>query len=451
MTRIPFAIVRVLIAVGLIAPLPAVLLLRNLDLYGTWKPIPLTVYVLFLGWYTCFFAGYFLIRPVRMRSIRQMPNPNLWVPVLSLIAVVGAALLTYNFVVVRGYGFGTPVYLLRMRQVLDAEAGYVGSWIGGFGRLFMPAIIVAWLTATISWRRLRLPALTTLVCASLLVFVYQALYEGGRFFIVALILAALFGTFLWVLSDSGRDRVVDLRAFRLLHMVPLTISLSMALGASIYSSYVFAERGEHVMERIDRLPPEEITELIFKPDGKVPSAYALSYLNYAAIMDIDFSSFLDIETFDSRDYVRAMAWNYLTQGLGEFARLHRSEQLEHAGGLYQFPQAGQLLSLILGGDFRYKIPKGMPDGTYISLPGAFYLDFGPMISFALAFGLGVVFRRGVDGAILGTGSVWTLTAPIIFVVVIAAPISSLIISLWPTAIWIALTVLKSNSQQATDN
>lgn len=482
MMRISTAYVGGLITAGLLAPVALVFLLCNVTIYGTWAPIPIEVYGLFFGWYACFFAGYFLVRLPRGSGAGRPPDPNAWVPLLAIAAVVGAAMMTYNFAIVRGYGFGTPVSLLRMRQVMDADAGYVGSWVGGVGRLLLTAIIAAWIIATTSWRRLRLPSLLTLIGATLLVFLYQSFYEGGRFFIAALVISSLFGTMLWIVSEARRGSAIDLRALRLVHAGPLALLLTMAVGVTAYSSYVFTERGQHAAQRVSQSSPEtmapetqeklnrlipqqreqtgtteeprfqgetddkERSEETSPPRGSTeegssdsprqPSRYALSYINYVAMMDIDMSSFRNAEGFSAADYTRAMAWSYLTQGLSEFARLYRHPGFQHAHGFYQFSQIAQVLSLVTGRDIRYKAAEGLPEGTYVSAPGAFYLDFG-VLGLLIAALLGVALRRGVDSAIFNAYSACILLSPLIMLVVVSASVSTLVPNIWPAAAWLA--------------
>lgn len=105
--------------------------------------------------------------------------------------MIGAALIAYEFAVKRGYGFTTPVALIRKAEVGGAMDGFGGSWISGIGRLLTPALLVGWILALYCRERLLRRTWIVLFGATLTVFWEQTMFEGGRFFLAALVIACV--------------------------------------------------------------------------------------------------------------------------------------------------------------------------------------------------------------------------------------------------------------------
>ncbi|MET4719998.1 hypothetical protein ABIF63_004104 [Bradyrhizobium japonicum] len=440
-----------LVAGTLLVPLVLVGGLRYLTAYGTWPSISVGAWAFLLGWYLAFFLGFFL--PVRLRSAtgrtavdRKRSDTNFWTIGLSCVAAVGAGVMTYNFAIVRGFGFDVPVTELRSIVIEAASAGYVGSWLGGVGRLFVSAIAVAWIVACLKWKDLSWPALTILLVSTTAVFAYQAKFEGGRFFSSAILLASFFATVGFFVSDVGREQRVNILAVRPIHVAPVAILLLMSVGVAAYNEMVFVSRGARSAQTFAQLKAadapaaKKVEEAVGLERLAVDqNPLAVAYLQYAANFGIDLSSARDSHAI-ATSYGRAMAWIYLTQGVGEFDRIFRIESLRHSAGLYQFSQIAQVLSKLTGKDMRYDVAENLSNyGTYITLPGSLYVDFGTVVALVLAVLVGICLRAGVESMFAGASTFLAILAPILFVVVITGPVTTLVPNLWPCAFWTALT------------
>lgn len=436
---------------ALLVPMLLVLGLRYSTAYGTWPPIGVDTWAFFFGWYVAFFLGLFF--PLRLRS-RAGPaaieegarQANFWVISLSCAAAIGAGLMTYNFAVIRGFGFDVPITELRTIVMNEASAGYVGSWLGGLGRLLVSAAAVAWIVACLKWRDLSWLAVSVLLVSTIAVFAYQAKFEGGRFFSSAILLASFFATVGFFVSDVSRKRRLDILAVRPTHITPVVLLLLMSVGVASYNEMVFVSRGAQsaqkfaVQKAADDLFSKKVVQAVGQErlaDNQNP--LAIAYLQYASNFDIDLSSARDNKEIEAT-YGRAMAWIYLTQGINEFDRIFQTENLKHAVGLYQFTQIGQILSKLTGTDMRYDVANNLPNnGTYVTLPGAIYVDFGAALALVLAALAGICFRVGVEEMFAGASTFLAILAPILFVVVATGPVTTLVPNLWPCAFWIALT------------
>jgi hypothetical protein len=88
---------------------------------------------------------------------------------------------------------------------------------------------------------------------------------------------------------------------------------------------------------------------------------------------------------------------------------------------------------------RYDLARNLPNvGTYTTLTGAFYLDFGTVPSLLLAALMGVGLRAGLQCIFDGATTTLAVTAPLVFVIMAAGPITTLLPNLWPCFVWIAL-------------
>jgi len=423
---------------------------------------------------------------------------------LSLIAAVGAAMVMYEFAVNRGYGFSTPIAELRVIEVMRAQSES-GSWLGGVGRLLASALAVAWILTCLRWRDVSRSTIVLLLLATAVAFFQQLTFEGGRFFFTALSFAAIFASVAYAVADVFQGGRVNFFSLRLIHLQPILLIASMLFGMSIYNSAVFTSRGEatkDVIRHVIRADGEAVAVssagekpepakrnypgqsagektgrnvtprptsqdrgmpalegrkesganlalrnkkilLEYAKDDRVPLP-ALTYLQYAIAFHIDVSKVDGLEEFSWEKYRNAMFWIYVTQGIGEFDRIFNLENLNHSFGFYQFPQVAQVISKFLGVDFRYDISKNLPNvGTYITLPGAYFLDFGVIFAIFLAFFTGFAFRYSLAILLERSGSVFGLIAPFLFVILAFAPVTTLFPNFWPSFVWIALLCLPS--------
>lgn len=447
-----------------------ILALRGLTAFGSWAPLGAGTWIYLWLWYVVFYVG--LVLPARPSGQSGGMAPGTWVIVMSAAAICGAAIMTYEFAIVRGYGFSISVNDARIMQVEQASRGYVGSWLGGIGRLLISALLVAWIVATIQWRRTGWGALVVLLGATAAVVAYQSKFEGGRFFLLYLVMAAGFGAMLHIAGDITKDGRMRLDGVRWRHAAPLLLVAAMFAVSMVYSTYTFSSRGEDVAKQIDALiaqgqvgdggtgpasatgtdheaeagadpatepgtgipgPNEKLAEIeAAKEAGASP--YALSYLQFASYFDIDTTEMQDLETFSGRDYTLAMGWIYATHGLSELDRILRKQEFVQAGGFYQFSQVAQVLSKLAGTDLRYDL-RNLPNiGTYVTLPGAMYVDFGYVGGLLSALLLGYLFRWSFVQSVQGS-SAGSLFAPLVFVLLAAAPAVSLMSGVWPSFMW----------------
>ncbi|WP_456634792.1 hypothetical protein [Bradyrhizobium sp. USDA 10063] len=436
-----------LVVGALLFPMALVLGLRYLTAYGTWAPVSLGAWAFFFGWYVAFFLGFFF--PFRVRSEGKQPatgqaawQANFWIIILSCAAAIGAGIMTYNFAVVRGFGFDVPATVLRSLVVEQANAGYVGSWLGGLGRFLVSAIAVAWIVTCSRWRAVSWLSLAALLASTVAVFIYQAKFEGGRLFFSATLLASFFASIGFLVSDVGQNGRVNILAVRSTHIAPVALLLLLSMGVSAYNDLVFVSRGVQSAQAFDRLKEVANAPAAKAVEQKVgteqlhnANPFTDVYLQYASVLNIELSSARDV----GASYGRAMAWIYLTQGISEFDRIFQSNNLKHAVGLYQFSQVGQILSKLTGTDMRYDMAKNLPNyGTYVALPGAFYVDFGAVLALVLAAVVGICFRTGIESMFSGASGFLTVLAPFLFVIVATGPVTSLVSNFWPCIFWIAL-------------
>jgi hypothetical protein len=328
---------------------------------------------------------------------------------MSLAAIVGAALITYEFAIERGYGFSTPVALIRIAEVANASDGFGGSWLSGVGRLLTPALIVAWILAALCPERLLRRTRFVLIAGTLTVLWEQVMFEGGRFFLAALVLS-------WVAARAMRRKASGL-PYRVRARPTRRLLVGFVCCAvMVMFAYVFIDRAN--AQDVDFSAAYSIFLLSYPVDA---SPETLQRLNGGGSGPI---------------FALYMFWMYLSQGPNMFDELLSYPYLVHTFGLDEFSQIGRGLSKLTGLDFSYDPFTNMPSpGTYTTMVGASYMDFGVVVSWFVALGLGYFTARAsqrLSGAVLGRMG---LTAPILVTVSLFSPIVSLIVTLWPAFLW----------------
>lgn len=132
----------------------------------------------------------------------------------------------------------------------------------------------------------------------------------------------------------------------------------------------------------------------------------------------------------------SMLWLYLTQGFNELDLLMSARYLEHANGLYSFPQVAQILVAAAGIDIRYDALANLPTyGSYATYFGHSYVDFGGVGSIAATFGLGWLAGRSISAFASGSRGPIALLAILLVPVLIISPVLSLFPSIWPIVFW----------------
>lgn len=132
-------------------------------------------------------------------------------------------------------------------------------------------------------------------------------------------------------------------------------------------------------------------------------------------------------------------WAYATQGINELNSLLISSQPDLAWGTMQFPQIAQVLNKLTSSDLRYDQLQNLPNvGTYITIYGASYIDFGHVgaLLFIGAFGwlTGKAVRLLHSQRLNGLA----INAPLLITLGVFSPIVSLVTNLWPAFCWALL-------------
>lgn len=392
-----------------------VALARVSGLGGRWDPVSWSAWFALVLWVLAYSGGYWLARSNSVS--RASPLPVLpaawfdrWIRWLLLAAATGALLITYEFAIVRGYGFSTPVALIRIAEVDSAIEGFGGSWISGIGRMLTPALQVAWVLCILCHERLRRRTWVMLLVTTGVVFWEQILYEGGRFFLASLLVATLAAR---LMHRRAFARMPSERSLR------WPIVLLVGVGALLGFGYVFIDRA-----------------LALEMD------FSLAYSTFVASFPIDASgTVLDrlsgpMAAFWFATY---MLWMYVSQGPNQFNLLLGHEPFVHALGVGQFPQLGQALTKMTGLNFAYDHFAHLPNpGTYTTLVGLSYVDFGLIASWLSALALGYFTARFSQRLRSGMLHRLALTAPLLVTVGLFSPIVSLVVNLWPAFVWAAL-------------
>ena len=131
-----------------------------------------------------------------------------------------------------------------------------------------------------------------------------------------------------------------------------------------------------------------------------------------------------------------MLWMYITQGFNELNVLVLGDSLNHAYGLMQFPQIGQVLSKLFNLNLKYDVFQELPRaGTYLTLYGASYIDFGHGGALLFCGCLGWFTGKSIAGLHKGVINGLTINAPLFITIGIFSPLVSLVSNMWPALFW----------------
>jgi hypothetical protein len=392
-----------------------VLTLRLIPLGGQWGDLSAFTWIVILAWMTVYFSA--MIFGVLQKSLPFNPNRSLfhrtrnsipWIAKLSILSIVGAVLIVYEFAIIRGYGFSNSVASIRVMEVTAARKGFSGSWISGIGRIMTPALMVAWVLAVLNWNQVSRNSKRLLFIASLAVFIQQLMYEGGRFYIAALIFMV------FVTSKFSKDRNPKTKMnfnYKRLLWIALVILVCIGFGSVFANRYREADRD--------------------------------FYEAYATWVEV-----FDLEIDDASMYSRlngdkaglwlgiTMLWAYVTQGFNELNVLLLSESNERAWGLFQFSQIGQFLGKLINSGLTFNRLDNMPHtGTYITLYGASYVDFGHIGALTFIGFIGWLTGQSIKSLRNGNKSGLAINAPVLITLGVFSPIVSLVVNLWPVFFW----------------
>lgn len=391
-----------------------VLVVRLIPVGGEWIGLNWFTWVVFLIWASVYFSAMFLgiscgVNGTINSTYLTTNWKNRWIRKLCFFSIFGAILISYEFAITRNYGFFTPVAVIRIMEVDAASAGFEGSWLSGAGRLLTPALMVAWVLAILDWSKLGRCTLAILFLASLIVFYQQMMFEGGRFYLAALLLM-IFLTRGFV-SQQGikRQEMVKKRIF----WIGLFIAVCLFFGYMFVNRYVEANRDfsdayETWSENFDLEVNEGITSRL---SGVMSGVWLAIYF----------------------------LWAYATQGINELNSLLISSQPDLAWGAMQFPQIAQMLNKLTSSDLRYDQLQNLPNvGTYITIYGASYIDFGHVGALLFIGALGWLTGKAVRLLHSQRLNGLAINAPLLITLGVFSPIVSLMTNLWPAFCWALL-------------
>jgi hypothetical protein len=392
-----------------------VCVLRATAFGGVWRPVAAQTWAILAIWLISLVTGYGIgMRSVILPEAAPFMPPvawfNRWVKRLSIAAIIGALLIVYEFAVLRGYGFSTPVEVIRQTEIENSLSGTGGAGISGVGRLLVPALIVGWVLTIVRPGPLARTTWLSLFLASIAVIWQQAMFEGGRLFLAGLLVSCAVARHLR--PPAAPHQMVSWRKQRVLPIAALG-AITLVLFGGIF---------------LDRMSTRG-------------SELDVGYEVFTGSFTIDVAE----RTYDSLaggwapvKFVTYMFWMYATQGPNEFNRLLEYPLQEHGYGALQFGQISHALSRLTGQDLTYKSFENMPNpGTYTTILGPNYMDFGFALSWLFALLLGYVTCTGARTISSGHLGWSALAAPMLITIGLFSPIVSLVINLWP-AVLIAL-------------
>lgn len=388
-----------------------ILLIRLMPVGGSWIELDQITWFVVTFCVVIYFGAMFLGISSGVSKI-GFSNPlpsnwlNRWVCRLSFLSSVGALLIIFEFAIMRGYGFSIPVAIIRQMEVDAASEGFEGSWLSGSGRMLTPALMVAWILAVLGWSVVFRRTAAILSITSAVVMYQQIMFEGGRFYLAALLVM----TFLAKISTNQYNFKRSSTIGKLLPWVILFIAICSAFG------YVFVDR--YQQSNRDFVDAYEVwaanfdlevnDEVIWRMSGDMASTWLAV----------------------------CMLWVYLTQGLNELNSLLVSSSPDLAWGAMQFPQIAQMLNKVFDLQLRYNELGNLPKvGTYITLYGASYVDFGHLGAFIFMSVVGLITGGAIGQLYFRRMNGRAVSAPILITLGIFAPIVSLVVNLWPAFCW----------------
>jgi len=392
----------------------AVFLIRLMPVGGSWLELDKFTWTIFILWAIIYFGSILLglSRVSEKTYISIQPSSkwlNYWVRRLCLFSSVGAFLIIFEFAITRGYGFSTPVAVVRMMEVDAASSGFEGSWLSGIGRMLTPALMVAWILAVLEWSVLRKRTLVILCISSAVILYQQIMFEGGRFYLAAILVMIFLVRSFVSQYKSNEPRV----AGKKLLWIILFVVICLIFG------YMFVDR--------------------YQQSNQI---FSVAYEAWAANFDLELNDEVILRLSGKMAAVWlavCMLWAYVTQGINELNSLLVSSPPDLAWGTMQFPQIAQALNKLSGLQFRYDELGNLPkSGTYITLYGASYIDFGYFGAYIFVGFIGWFTGRAIRQLNAHHLNALSLTAPILVTLGIFSPIVSLVVNLWPAFCWALL-------------
>jgi hypothetical protein len=393
-----------------------VLTLRLIPLGGQWGDISAFTWIVVFVWMSVYFSAMIVgvlqrSRPSNsnLSSFHNIGRSSAWVARLSVLSIVGAILIAYEFAITRGYGFSTSVSSIREMEVNAAIEGFGGSWVSGLGRMLTPALMTAWVLAVLNWKQVGRNSKVLLLIASLAVFIQQFMYEGGRFYIAALL------SMIFIASKFSKDPVVPKTkvSFNFKRFLWIVLAIFVFMGFCFVFVRRYRDAGRDFYEAYTMWA--EVFDL------KIDDATVYSRLNGDGA-----SLWLGI----------TMIWAYVTQGFNELNVLLLSESTNKAWGLFQFAQIGMVLGKLVDSGLTFNRLENLPHvGTYFTFYGASYVDFGHFGALIFIGLTGWLTGWSIKSLRNGNQSGLALNAPLLITLGVFAPIVSLVTNLWPAFFW----------------
>ncbi len=386
-----------------------VLVLRLSPFFGVWAPVDNMTWLVVALWLGAFGLGY-----LAARSLQPLPivkpvlviDPgwqDLWIRRFSLAAIVCAVILTYEFAINRGYGFGRSAFEIRiMESARVLEFVDAPSIIGGIGRLLSPTLQVAWVLACLSWDTVRKRTFKILLFATAVLFIEQFMFEGGRNYWAALLVECLIAR--WVSSKPISFFAVFKRILIGGVVVGFILNVFVVRANFLNNNFLMAYSVQTIYHDFSITP-----EIASRVQGD------LGPLNFAV----------------------NMLWLYITQGIHQLDVILQDTGMRHAWGMHQFSIFGQILEKLAGVNLRYNdmIELANP-ATYPTLIGAGVVDFGTIGSILFGGLIGFFTTLGLRRIQSGKNGWLAVSAPIWGTIVIFSPILSMVPTCWIAIVWV---------------
>lgn len=407
-----------------------VLVARLIPVGGEWLPIDNVTRNAVLIWPSLFALSYLLTTgPLERRRVvdQRVASPEmkrLMVLATSAIAAAGALLIIFDFAILRGYGFATSAALIRDQEGSAAVRGLlVSSPVSGIGRLMMPAVFVAIILLASNFRDMqKRDTAISILCIAIVAY-EQGAFEGGRTVIATIILCAISSYYLSNQSDKKKKK-------KRKYSLPMIFGVATTLAAMAYFTvYIYVSR---VLARND--------------------FFWSSYLNFSRNFTLHVGSdhLSRLAGFSAAIwYSIDMFWLYITQGVNELDLVLAQPNLPHAHGTYQFPHFAAIASIVFDIDISYDVVSYLPNaGTYLTIYGANYVDFGHVGAVLSAVILGVATAWTANAAIRRTVSVAALWGPLFLAVGLFSPVISVLTTVWPAFFWaIGVSIILSRGSR----
>lgn len=413
-----------------------VLILHRIPVGGYWLPIDPSVWLLLLAWVGAYILSYLAVASIRQYD-KATPLSDPTTPlrlspvivVLALIGAVGAMAVVFDFAILRSYGFDSNVNAIRIEEVSQSYRGLsVSSPVSGAGRLMIPAIFIALGLAARSYSNLGLLPKLVLAGSCIVILYEQIAFEGGRIMIAAAVVTTLCAYFF---TRPGRPALPTGAQKQNASTPWIRIAILSAVTLGFFLN-VFAAR-------------------ILDQGGFFWSAYRSFSADFNLVVSVEHIARFE-GIWGPFWFGVSMLWLYTTQGISEFDLLISQSNIPHSYGLYQFPQVTPISSLLLGANITYDFVRILPNtGTYLTIYGANWLDFGHGGAFVVAIALGILTAISMRRLIRGQWSSLALSAPLFFSVGIFAPVISVITTVWPAFFYaIAAAVILGRDAKLPD-